>query len=94
MHLTFSFGSSGAALVAVLMQDTSAQMFARAPLHGCPGTEKYIPGSPHHNLAGPGPPLAQCQSCLAHQLLRIALLTGGLEAPAQFKHTLQRVLEG
>ena len=40
MHLTFSFGSSGDALVATLMQDTSAEMFARAPLHGCPGAEK------------------------------------------------------
>ena len=40
MHLTFSFGRSGAALVATLMQDTSAEMFARASLHGCPGAEK------------------------------------------------------
>ena len=76
------------------MQDTSAEMFACAPLHGCLGIEKYIPESPHPIRLSPGPPLAQCQSCLAHQLLRIALVTSGLEAPAQFKHTLQRVLEG
>ena len=40
MHLTFSFSRSGAALVATLMQDTSAEMSARVSLHGCPGTEK------------------------------------------------------
>ena len=40
MHLTFSFGKSGTALVATLMQDTSAEMFVRALLHGCLGAEK------------------------------------------------------
>ena len=40
MHLTFSFGRSGAAFVATLMQDTSAEMSVRASLHGCPGAEK------------------------------------------------------
>ena len=46
VHLTFSFSSSGTALLATLMQDTSAEMFARAPLHGCPGAKKYILASP------------------------------------------------
>ena len=27
-------------MVATLMQDTSVEMFVRAPLHGCRGTEK------------------------------------------------------
>ena len=40
MHLTFSSSSSGVALVATLMQDTLAEMFVHAPLHGCPGAEK------------------------------------------------------
>ena len=40
MHLTFSFGSSGDALLATLMQDTSAEMFVRVLLHGGPGAEK------------------------------------------------------
>ena len=40
MHLTFSFGRPGAALVATLMQDTSAEMFVCVLLHGCPGAEK------------------------------------------------------
>ena len=26
--------------MATLMQDTSAEMFVRVPLHGCPGAEK------------------------------------------------------
>ena len=57
VHLTFSFGSFGAALVATLMQDTSAEMFVHAPVHGCPSAEKYILASPRSHPTEPWSPI-------------------------------------